>query len=165
MQNHPDLPTYGILSNAISSTNTAEPIHAWLSRQLPNIPHPVFVRPINYVRIAVTLTAVLGLLTFASVAAPYILPVVQNRNLWAAISLIAILLFTSGHMYNHIRKVPYVAADGRGGISYFAGGFQNQFGLETQIVAAICMFFPLFFPLKAYLFSRPVSIDVYDNIC
>merc|ERR1712151_626055 len=51
--------------------------------------------------------------------------------------LIAVLLFTSGHMFNHIRKVPYVAADGKGGVSYFAGGFQNQFGLETQIVAAL----------------------------
>lgn len=40
-------------------------------------------------------------------------------------------------MFNHIRRVPYVASDGHGGISYFAGGFQNQFGLETQIVAAI----------------------------
>lgn len=40
-------------------------------------------------------------------------------------------------MYNHIRKVPYVAGDGKGGISYFAGGFSNQFGMETQIVAAM----------------------------
>lgn len=41
-------------------------------------------------------------------------------------------------MFNHIRKVPYVAGDGKGGVSYFAGGFQNQFGLETQIIAALC---------------------------
>ena len=41
-------------------------------------------------------------------------------------------------MFNHIRKVPYVAGDGKGGISYFAGGFSNQFGMETQIVAAMC---------------------------
>lgn len=87
-----------------------------------------------------SITIVLGLGTVLVTASPYILPVIQNRNLWAAISLIAILLFTSGHMFNHIRKVPYVAGDGRGGISYFAGGFQNQFGLETQIVAAICLF-------------------------
>jgi hypothetical protein len=66
------------------------------------------------------------------------MPIIQNRNLWAGGSLIAVLLFTSGHMFNHIRKVPYVSGDGRGGISYFAGGFQNQLGLETQIVAAIC---------------------------
>jgi hypothetical protein len=89
--------------------------------------------------IAVT-TTILGSITFLSVAWPYLLPIIQNRNIWAAISLIAILLFTSGHMFNHIRKVPYVAGDGRGGISYFAGGFSNQFGLETQIVAAMCKF-------------------------
>ncbi|KAK5107291.1 hypothetical protein LTR62_001420 [Meristemomyces frigidus] len=117
--------------------NKAEPIHAWLSRQLPGIPHPQFVRPINFLRIGVAITAVLGFITFATVATPYLLPVIQNRNLWAAISLIAVLLFTSGHMFNHIRKVPYVSGDGKGGVSYFAGGFQNQFGLETQIVAAM----------------------------
>jgi len=87
----------------------------------------------------------LGAVTFVSVAWPYILPIVQNRNLWAAISLIIVLLFTSGHMFNHIRKVPYVAGDGRGGMSYFAGGFSNQFGLETQIVAAMCKFWLIAF--------------------
>lgn len=80
----------------------------------------------------------MAVVTAIAVLSPYILPIIQNRNLWAAISLIAILLFTSGQMFNHIRKVPYVAGDGHGGISYFAGGFQNQFGMETQIVAAIC---------------------------
>lgn len=40
-------------------------------------------------------------------------------------------------MFNHIRKVPYAQPDGKGGLNYFAGGFQSQFGLETQIVAAI----------------------------
>lgn len=122
----------------ISSTDKADSIHAWLSRQLPDIPHPAIVRPINYVKIVTVTTAILGLITFFSVASPYILPIIQNRNLWAAVSLIMVLLFTSGHMFNHIRKVPYVQADGRGGVSYFAGGFQNQYGLETQIVAAMC---------------------------
>ncbi|TKA30461.1 hypothetical protein B0A50_02689 [Salinomyces thailandicus] len=115
----------------------AEPIHAWLSRQLPHTSPPPFVRPINYVKIAVITTLGLGVVTFLSVAAPYILPIIQNRNLWAAVSLLAVLLFTSGHMFNHIRKVPYAGADGKGGMSYFAGGFQNQFGLETQIIAAL----------------------------
>lgn len=105
---------------------------------MPDRPHPALVRPINYMKIVVTVTAVVGALTFLAVASPYLLPVIQNRNLWAAISLILVLLFTSGHMFNHIRKVPYVAGNGKGGVSYFAGGFQNQFGLETQIIAAIC---------------------------
>ncbi|KAI9849760.1 MAG: oligosaccharyl transferase subunit ost3/OST6 [Thelocarpon superellum] len=112
-------------------------VHGWISRQLPEGPRPPIVRPINYLRIVVVTTAVLGVITFVSVAAPYILPVVQNKNLWAATTLIAVLLFTSGHMFNHIRKVPYVAGDGKNGISYFAGGFQSQYGLETQIVAAM----------------------------
>lgn len=43
-------------------------------------------------------------------------------------------------MFNHIRKVPYVSGDGNGNIVYFAGGFSNQFGLETQIVAGMCAY-------------------------
>jgi len=116
---------------------SAEQVHSWLARHLQDRPNPPVSRPINWVRgIAVT-TTILGTITFISVAWPYVLPVVQNRNVWAAISLIAILLFTSGHMFNHIRKVPYVAGNGKGGVSYFAGGFSNQYGLETQIIAAI----------------------------
>lgn len=122
------------------SMNRADPIHSWLAQNMPDRPHPPLRRPINYFKIAVTITAVLGVVTFFAVAAPYILPIIQNRNLWAAISLIAVLLFTSGHMYNHIRKVPYVSGDGRGKVVYFAGGFQNQFGLESQVVAAMCKF-------------------------
>ncbi|RDW57996.1 oligosaccharyl transferase [Coleophoma cylindrospora] len=116
---------------------SAEQVHAWIARHLHDRPHPVLRRPINWVRGFAITTTILGTITFITVAWPYLLPVIQNRNVWAAISLIAILLFTSGHMFNHIRKVPYVAGDGRGGISYFAGGFSNQYGLETQIVAAM----------------------------
>lgn len=124
--------------DSTNSPQTAEQVYSWITRHLPEGPKPAIVRPINYVRIVVVTTVILGLITFISVASPYILPILQNRNLWAAISLITILLFTSGHMFNHIRKVPYVSGDGKGGISYFAGGFSNQFGLETQIVAAMC---------------------------
>ncbi|KAF2402585.1 hypothetical protein EJ06DRAFT_474031 [Trichodelitschia bisporula] len=120
-----------------TGSQSAESIHAWLSRHLPEGPRPRVVRPVNYMRIGMITLLALGTVSAISVAGPYILPLIQNRNLWAALSLIAVLMFTSGHMFNHIRKTPYVSGDGRGGISYFAGGFQNQFGLETQIVAAI----------------------------
>ncbi len=122
----------------------------WITRYLPDGPKPAIQRPLNYVRIITVTTTVLGMVSFLSVAYPYVLPVIQNRNLWAGISLITILLFTSGHMFNHIRKVPYVAGNGQGGISYFAGGFSNQFGMETQIVAAICMFLQLKSPLSTF---------------
>ncbi|KAJ4302546.1 oligosaccharyl transferase subunit ost3/OST6 [Collariella sp. IMI 366227] len=108
-----------------------------LSRHLPDRPHPPIKRPINWMRWISTFVIISGGLTASFVAWPYVLPVIQNRTVWAAVTLISILLFTSGHMFNHIRNVPYVAGDGRGGISYFASGFQNQYGLETQIVAAM----------------------------
>jgi len=99
----------------------------------------------------------LGIISLFTVSSPYISPVIQNRNLWAAISLIAVLLFTSGHMFNHIRKVPYVAGDGKGGVSYFAGGFSNQFGLESQIIAAI--YGVLSFATIALALKSPRIID------
>ncbi|PYI29420.1 oligosaccharyl transferase subunit [Aspergillus japonicus CBS 114.51] len=116
---------------------SADQLYTWISRHLPDGPKPPLVRPINYMRIVSGVTILMGVVTLFTVLSPYVYPVVQNRNLWAAMSLIAILLFISGHMFNHIRKVPYVAGDGKGGISYFAGGFSNQFGMETQIIAAI----------------------------
>lgn len=121
-----------------SSPPTAEIVHAWIARQLPDRPHPPIKRPINWMRWASTITILAGAGTLLVTASPYVLPILQNRNIWASISLISILLFTSGHMFNHIRKVPYVTGDGRGGISYFVAGFQSQLGLETQIIAAIC---------------------------
>lgn len=131
--------TFIFQDNNFLRPQSAEQIHTWLSRQLPaDVPKPAVARPINYVKIISITTALLGAITFFTVAAPYVAPILQNRNLWAAFSLIAVLLFTSGHMFNHIRKVPYVSGDGKGGIVYFAGGFSNQFGLESQIVAAIC---------------------------
>jgi len=116
----------------------AEQIHAWVARQLrTDAPIPSVSRPINWVKVITVTVSVLGGITAIAVASPYIVPILQNRNLWAAISLILVLLFTSGHMFNHIRKTPYVAGDGKGGLNYFAGGFSNQYGLESQIIAAI----------------------------
>ncbi|KAI0472849.1 OST3/OST6 family protein [Xylariaceae sp. FL0804] len=120
-----------------SGQPNAEVVHAWLSRQLPDRPHPEVYRPVNYVGWIVTIISGLAIVGAFFKAWPWIQPVLQSRNVWAGLSLIGILLFTSGHMFNQIRRVPYVAGDGRGGISYFAGGFQNQFGLETQIIAFI----------------------------
>ncbi|KAI4255359.1 MAG: hypothetical protein LQ352_002614 [Teloschistes flavicans] len=138
-------------------SQSAEQVHDWICRHLPAGPKPKIQRPLNWVRLITITTAVLGVVSFFSVASPYIIPIIQNRNLWAAISLITILLFTSGHMFNHIRKVPYVAGDGKGGISYFAGGFSNQFGLETQIVAA--MYGTLSFATIALALKVPRMVD------
>lgn len=115
---------------------SADQLYMWINRHLPEGVKPPLVRPVNYMRLISVVTILMGVVTLFNVLSSYVLPIIRNRNVWAAVSLIAILLFTSGHMFNHIRKVPYVAGDGKGGISYFAGGFSNQFGMETQIIAA-----------------------------
>ncbi|KAK2731632.1 oligosaccharyl transferase subunit ost3/OST6 [Myotisia sp. PD_48] len=117
---------------------SAEQMNTWISRLLPDGPRPSLNRPINYGKIAILATMLLGLISLLTVTSAYVLPIIQSRNLWTAVSLLLILLFTSGYMFNHIRKVPYVTGDGKGGISYFAAGFSNQLGLESQVVAAIC---------------------------
>lgn len=139
-------------SNGLTSFRpaSAERVQSWLARSLPDRPHPGVKRPINYTAWIVSTTAVLGVVTLAVTAWPYLSPVLQSRNLWAALSLMVILLFISGHMFNHIRKVPYVTGDGRGGINYIVPGFQQQLGLETQIVAALCMSYPFLLDLCIY---------------
>lgn len=135
-------------------------VHGWVSRHIPPGPRPPIVRPVNYTRIVVVSTIILGLLSVLRVAWPFFVPIIRNRNIWAAASLILILMFTSGHMFNHIRKVPYVVGDGKGGVSYFAGGFSNQFGLETQIVAAMCEFIN-----RSQVFSIYILIAIYHRRC
>ncbi|RKF61572.1 Magnesium transporter protein 1 [Erysiphe neolycopersici] len=114
--------------------------HAWIVSHFDGRSYPRFQRPINLQRLGVTIITIFAIITVLAVTWSYVLPILMSRNIWAAISLISIILFTSGHMFNHIRKVPYVSGNGQGGISYFAGGFSSQFGLETQIIAAICEF-------------------------
>ncbi|KAL9047897.1 MAG: hypothetical protein Q9162_007920 [Coniocarpon cinnabarinum] len=127
---------------------SAEGLHAWITRHLPASaePRPEVHRPFNWLRFVGTTTTILGVVTATYSLWSYISPILYNRNLWAGLSIIAILLFTSGHMFNHIRGAPYIASDGKGGIQYFAPGFQSQFGLESQLVAAMCT---LMFPLNS----------------
>lgn len=69
--------------------------------------------------------------------------IVTHPRFWMVLCIGFVLLHTSGYMYNSIRNTPYVGSDGRGHISYIAGGFQSQFGMETQIIAALCKASPL----------------------
>ncbi|RCI12918.1 hypothetical protein L249_0583 [Ophiocordyceps polyrhachis-furcata BCC 54312] len=127
-----------ILTDTTNSPTTAEQVHNWIVANLPGRPHPAFKRPLNYLRLASTFTILAGLGTIAYNASPYIMPIIQNRQFWAMGTMIAMLLFISGHMFNHIRKVPYVAPAKNGGITFIASGFQNQTGIESQIVAVLC---------------------------
>ncbi|KAF9582551.1 oligosaccharyl transferase subunit ost3/OST6 [Lunasporangiospora selenospora] len=59
--------------------------------------------------------------------------VVRSKYLWAGICLFTIFIMISGHMWNQIRRPPY-SMPGQG---FVAAGFQNQFGIESQLVAVM----------------------------
>jgi oligosaccharyltransferase complex subunit gamma len=42
---------------------------------------------------------------------------------------------TSGYMFTRIRGMPFTSGE-----SWIAPGYQNQYGQETQVIAAICEF-------------------------
>ncbi|KAI1317804.1 oligosaccharyl transferase subunit ost3/OST6 [Mortierella claussenii] len=63
--------------------------------------------------------------------------VFRSKYLWAASSLFIIFIMISGHMWNQIRKPSYSISGRDGQQGFIATGMQNQFGLETQIVAVL----------------------------
>lgn len=62
---------------------------------------------------------------------------VQKKPLWVGISMLTTIMFTAGHMFNVIRRVPYIVNDGNGGMSFFVGGHSNQIAVETQIIGSV----------------------------
>ena len=82
----------------------------------------------------------LTIVTFAYIlytAWSFVLPVVQSRIVWGALSMLLILTFTSGYMWNKIKNAPYIAMEGDQ-MRWIAAGYQNQLGLESQVVAGMC---------------------------
>lgn len=122
-----DLGIYGTEANALLS---------FLSEQLGKPVPPIVAKP-NYTAMVIGLVLFISVLTIIRVAWNWIKKILTNKTIWTVFTLFLVLMFTSGHMYNRIRGVPYVIPNGQGGISYIAGGFQNQFGLESQIIACI----------------------------
>ncbi|KAK1925155.1 hypothetical protein DB88DRAFT_488109 [Papiliotrema laurentii] len=113
----------------------APPFHEWISNLTPK-PfelHKPF-NPVPFIVIPLVLVTLAGL-TYA--LWPYALPLIQSRLVWGVASILLILTFTSGHMWNRIKNAPYVAVSQNGQTSWIAGGFQQQLGLESQVVGAI----------------------------
>lgn len=67
----------------------------------------------------------------------YVGKALTSKLSWCIVSLIAVLLFTTGYMFNQIRGTPYVLEHQDGRTDYFAPGQQTQFGIETQIMSFV----------------------------
>ncbi|KAL1921553.1 uncharacterized protein VTP21DRAFT_11269 [Calcarisporiella thermophila] len=93
-------------------------------------------RPLNYTLIASVAFLFAGVLASFKIMYPKVMKVVQSRNTWMFATLVTVFMMCSGHMWNQIRKPPYVAGN-RGKIQYIASGYQNQYGIESQIIAVL----------------------------
>ena len=112
-------------------------LHSFLKPHLPKFEIHVPFNPLPLIFTALTALVSLTAIFFLWSA---ILPILQSRILWGAGSIITILTFTSGHMWNRIKNAPYVAGTQNGGVTWIASGFQNQLGMESQVVAGLCKF-------------------------
>ncbi|PWN49272.1 hypothetical protein IE53DRAFT_346135 [Violaceomyces palustris] len=105
--------------------------------QTLNVPFK-FSRPLNWKLIAVTSTTAVLVAVFGFVVSPHLGSLFKSsKPFWLVCSLFCIVIFTSGQMWNRIRGAPYIMVGQGGKPEYFAGGFQNQYGAETQIIAAM----------------------------
>jgi hypothetical protein len=111
-----------------SSGFEAGPLAEQLSIHTP-IPIP-YKAPIDWSKIGIFVS----LIPIVTLIFRFIRPVIQNRWVWAAGTILVSLVMTAGFMFTRIRGVPHIGHDG----SWIAAGYQNQFGQEVQVVAMIC---------------------------
>ncbi len=115
----------------VCSGYDAEPLAEQLSQHTP-VPIP-YSPPIDWTKYG----TFLGIALIAITTLRFISPVLKSRWTWAIITILTTLIMTSGYMFTRIRGVPYSG----GGGQWIAGGYQNQYGQETQVIAMICVSF------------------------
>ncbi|GAA5833446.1 hypothetical protein JCM5353_008056 [Sporobolomyces roseus] len=114
----------------------AEAIASYLQKTA-ELPSLQFKRPVNKVNVAKNVVVVLGATVGAYQGRALLRTVFTRTYIWAGMTIIVILLMTSGYMWNQIRRPLYVQPGRNGQVNYIAGGYQTQLGAETHIVAAI----------------------------
>lgn len=118
---------FSCLVFAVNSGFEPVPLAEQLSSHTP-VPIP-YKAPIDWARYGTF--GAFGL--FFIVALRFIAPILQNKWVWAAGTIVTSLIMTSGYMFVQIRGQPFTS-----GGSWIAPGYQNQYGQETQVVAAMC---------------------------
>ncbi|KAF9965258.1 oligosaccharyl transferase subunit ost3/OST6 [Mortierella alpina] len=94
-------------------------------------------RPFDFFGFAVNVLGVVSILFSIYVLYTKAGKILGSKYIWSAGSMFIIFVMISGHMWNQIRNPPYTVPGRDGRPGFIAQGFQNQFGLETQIVAVL----------------------------
>ncbi|ODV88308.1 hypothetical protein CANARDRAFT_193130 [[Candida] arabinofermentans NRRL YB-2248] len=91
----------------------------------------------DYSNIALNILIVVGALGVMYKGQKKIVKMIYNQRGWQGFSIIFVILFTCGYMFNVIRGTQYIKTNKDGTNEYFIPGHQAQLGVETQIVSAI----------------------------
>jgi len=91
----------------------------------------------NYQVIARNMAITLLLLVVAYKKFDKVSVIFSNKRIWRALSLILIILFCSGYMYNRIRGTAFTGQGPHKETIYFTPSQQTQYGAETQIVSVV----------------------------
>lgn len=85
-----------------------------------------------FLNAAVTFAVVVLLRKFSH----HVITVLKSTFVWGSLSLVIILVFIAGYMFNQIRGTPFVKESGDK-VEYIAPTAQMQYGLETQVVSSL----------------------------
>ncbi|CEG71674.1 hypothetical protein RMATCC62417_07371 [Rhizopus microsporus] len=94
-------------------------------------------RPFNYVKFGGQLFLAIGAAAILKLIYRNFGFIVYHKTTWTVVSILTVLIMTSGYMWNRIRAPAYVIPTQSGQINYIAQGFSSQLGIESQIVASI----------------------------
>ncbi|KAI9294338.1 hypothetical protein K502DRAFT_317116 [Neoconidiobolus thromboides FSU 785] len=127
-------PKYQIYNESHSESSIEEMIE-FLNKYLT---FKVFYsKPIDYQSLALKGGIIASLATLAYLFAANVKQLLTSKRLWSAITLVFILSMSSGQMWNSIRQPAYSRMARNGAIQWYASGFQEQYGLESHVIAFI----------------------------
>ncbi|GMF04866.1 hypothetical protein B5S28_g4760 [[Candida] boidinii] len=95
------------------------------------------VEKIDYGSIIFTLSGILFGLYMIYRNLNQFLDLFKSTTIWKSISIVITVIFTTGYMFNQIRNTPYTRTDRNGNTSYINPSYNNQYGIETQIISAL----------------------------
>lgn len=92
--------------------------------------------PFNWSKMFLNAALTFTLIMFVRKFSYYFVAVLKSRFVWGSLSLVLILIFIAGYMFNQIRGAPFVNEQGDH-VEYFAPNAQLQYGLETQVISTV----------------------------
>jgi len=125
-----DMWSYDFGRNSFEARNLASVLSDHTPAKIP------YKDPPNYQLMLTIGLSGFGLALLVIFAWPVLSFILFSRWIWAVSSILSSLIFTSGYMYTRIRGTPFAQLN-ENGPQWIAGGYSNQYGAETYVVATL----------------------------